>query len=132
MCSTLILMQLMDIVLFPQIHKVIVLIMRFIEMVNGNRPPAPPACKITKVRTGNYSLIWSGLVLPHCVAQTGSRQFNCSITMLTLSGVTTASCTVLRLKQARHPPRPKKAFACFCDCSAEVLSRTYNWLAQNW
>ena len=34
--------------------------MRFIEMVTGNRPPA---CKITKVRTGNYSLIWSGLII---------------------------------------------------------------------
>ena len=37
----------------------IALIMRFIVMVNVM--DCLPACKITEVRMGNYSLIWSGL-----------------------------------------------------------------------
>ena len=41
----------------------IALIMRFIVMVNVmvNVMDCLPACKITEVRMGNYSLIWSGL-----------------------------------------------------------------------
>ena len=41
------------------LHKFIMLIIRFIVIVSGDRLPA--CMKNDKVRTGNYSLIWSGL-----------------------------------------------------------------------
>ena len=65
--------------------------MIFIIMVNGNG--RPPACKMQEARTGNYILIWSGLIasLPiprfmhaHSVATGGQQRLSLNLIIINL------------------------------------------------